>query len=1406
MAAPIPKKIGKYDVLDVVGKGGMGVVYRAKDPFLDRMVAIKIMTISYADYPDLLQRFYREAKATANLQHPNIVTVYELGEHEGSPYLAMQFLEGASLDSILRSGQELSLLQKLDIIIQACHGLSYAHQKGIVHRDIKPGNIMVLKDGNVKIVDFGIARIGDTNFTRTGQFMGSLNYMSLEQLNDKLQVDQRTDVYSTGVVLYQILTGALPFEADSTGATLMKILNEAPPPFSKYLASFPPEIETITLKALAKDRDQRYASADELALDLTQLADRFKSEKISIHMQQAEILLQQNNLFKANDELMAVLKLDKQHTKAASLLRTLRKQIEKEQSAERSRQLREQAEEALRREDFDPALGFIEQAIHLDPTNADLQQLRGKVQAAKAEIDHLRQVMQRAENAHRAGNLDTAKQAIEEVLSHRPNDTRVKSLHRMIQKELDERMRQKRMESLLESARKEMTNRRYTAAFDILKEAEKVDPDAPALRSLLETFTTARDQEQRRRDLEQLTRQIEQALNTDDHQAALNLLADGMKRFPAEPALLKLKDLAESQKQAALTKAFVRERIAAAREILNAGNASGALKVLQEALKKTPGNPHLESLVSIAQERLAQDRDEQAKSRCIQQANEALGKRAYDDAIRILEGGQVQFTASPEIDNLLRFAREQQAKEAKQQDVENSVRRAQEFLKNQEYDRAIELLESILARTPDEELGIVLEEARRRRDTLNNQISAAIARGQQFLQEGSPAKAVEFLQAQPTAFRRSDEFRDLVLAAAKQNVPKAPEAPVLPEPDLDLDAPEPAKTMMWSTMAPPEIEPADVEPPRVAPRKGEPGRVEPKKPAPAPRVPTGRIAPQQASAQPATTVTPPGLLQRFTKQQKLLAAAAVGVILFIVVVIAIWPSSKGGTLSLHSNVDGAEVVVDGRSKGAIPDGRSLTLQLDEGHHRIQVQKDGYQPSSRDIDIAKDKPVTLSVDLTPVVVATGTLSVQTNEDGVDVFVDDALRGSTANKKLSMSLPVGPHTVRVEKSGFEQVAPQSVDIASNTGKQVQFALKASKTPAQVPQDSYLVITGTPGAQILVDGNSQPALSTTGDYVKVNPGSSHRVEAQLNGYDSSSQIVTVKPGERLSVRVDLKAKAQPKVPANIVSFTAVPNPVQQGQSAKITWETRDAKSVDIEGIGSGLEPSGSRSIPFTENRTFKLVAKGDGGSANGDLTVTVTAAPKLAVVSSFTANPPTIKQGDSTTLTWSTTDAQSVTIENVGSNLPPTGSKTVFPNQNTTYKLLATGAGGNANASVPVTVQPKGTEPPPPSNDMPAIRTALDELQDAYGSVSVDELAKIWPSLNGDKKRKNVLSALFKSVQALRVKYTQCGSAAVAGDVAKISCTQTMTNTVGGKVQAPQANKVEITLKKNNGNWLINDIVGQ
>jgi len=1331
MAVGLPKKIGKYEVIDVIGKGGMGIVYRAKDPFLDRLVAIKIMTINSAEYPDLLDRFFREAKATASFQHPNIVTVYELGEHEGSPYLAMQYLEGASLEAIIRSHQNLTLLQKLDIIIQACHGLAYAHQLKVVHRDIKPGNIMVLKDGSVKIVDFGIARIGDTNFTRTGQFMGSLNYMSLEQLNEKLQVDQRTDVYSTGVVLYQFLTGALPFEAESTGATLMKILSETPPPFSKYLSSFPPELEAITLKALTKDRDQRYASADEFAIELTQLQDRLKQEAISGYLQKAELLLEKNELFQAHEQLVEVLKIDKQHTRAAGLLRSLRKQIEKEQSVERARQFKGQAEEAYRREEFESALSYLDQAISLDQTDVDLPKLRASVQSAKAEAEHLRQVLQRAENAHKAGNLDTAKQAIEEVLARRPNDTRVKSLYRMIQKELEERLKQRRLENLLEAARKEITNRRYTAAFDILKEAEKLDPEAPQLRALLDKFTTAREQEQRRRELEQVTRQIEQALNTDDHQAALSLVADGLRRFPNDPSLTRLRDLAETQKEAAQTKSYVRERVAAAQEILNFGNAAGALKVLEEALRRVPGNPHLESLVSMAQERLAQDRDEQAQSSCIQQANNALGRRAYAEAIQLLEAGQLRFAAAPEIDNLLRSARVQQSKEAKQQEIDRSVRRAHDFLRAQEYDRAIELLESILPRFPDDELRVVLEQARRRRDDLNRDTAAAVARAEQFLAEGSPAKALEFLQSQPAAYQRSEQFRELLQTATNQRRVTEPETPPS---EPEWDAPRPSDTVFGSLD---RIAPPPAGGPRVAPR------------VPA-RVPTDQLPPKPAPPQ-----EPRGMQWQLTKQQKIIIAGIAGGVLLIGVV-AMWMLSG-------SNGE--------KNKARVPN--------------------VVQPPGGGVVVSPPQP--------PAPTSFGTLSVRTNVEDVDAYIDSDPKRVVKGKKLEINLSVGDHEVRVEKQNYNQLPARKIHIDKDQVAPLPFALTELKGPP-----SYFEITTTPGAKVSVDQVPRGTVEPNGKFkVQVEP-SQHLIGLTLDGYLPWEEGRTAKPGQTLAVNAGLTLKPAPSV----ISFSASSEKIQQGDSVTLTWQTANAAEVSIPGVGLSLEASGSRTVKPSQTTTYTLTAKGTGQPATSSRAVTVIAAPPAAPIPAPSATltaPSSVQQGQSVTLTWTTQNAKSVSIDPGIGSVDLNGQRQVSLTTPTTYTLTVKGAGETTiTRTVRVEVIPAPQPPPTHADfseaDVTAINQAIHNLGEAYRSQLVGEVKKAWPGIS--KQQEDALKHIFSDsrMKAYEERYDACTKPIISGEAVTVICAETISYTADGQRKTMPTAQVTFSLRRTSGVWQI------
>jgi eukaryotic-like serine/threonine-protein kinase len=183
MATSTPSRIGKYDVLCVLGRGGMGVVYKAIDPQIGRMVAIKVLLADFDD-DSTLQRFHSEAQSTGQMQHPNIVTLYELGERDGAPYLVMEFLEGESLDKIIASDRQLLLTETLSIVNQVCAGMHYAHMRKIIHRDIKPGNVVRLPEGSIKLVDFGIAKFGNDRHTRAGMVIGSVKYMSPEQIRE----------------------------------------------------------------------------------------------------------------------------------------------------------------------------------------------------------------------------------------------------------------------------------------------------------------------------------------------------------------------------------------------------------------------------------------------------------------------------------------------------------------------------------------------------------------------------------------------------------------------------------------------------------------------------------------------------------------------------------------------------------------------------------------------------------------------------------------------------------------------------------------------------------------------------------------------------------------------------------------------------------------------------------------------------------------------------------------------------------------------------------------------------------------------------------------------------------------------------------------------------------------------
>src|SRR6202162_5401287 len=292
-------RLGPYEILTAIGAGGMGEVYKARDTRLDRIVAIKVLPAHLADRSELRERFEREAKTIASLNHPHICVLYDIGEQDGIDYLVMEYLEGETLAQRLQKGP-LPLDQVLRYAIEIADALDKAHRKGITHRDLKPGNIMLTKSGT-KLLDFGLAKLkqevapanvqlsqlptANDPLTAQGTIVGTLQYMAPEQLEGK-EVDARTDIFAFGAIVYEMATGKKAFEGKSQASLIAKILEADPPPISTLQPMTPPALERVVKTCLAKDPDDRWQTARDLTREL-----KWASESSDIRDRVASVAL-----------------------------------------------------------------------------------------------------------------------------------------------------------------------------------------------------------------------------------------------------------------------------------------------------------------------------------------------------------------------------------------------------------------------------------------------------------------------------------------------------------------------------------------------------------------------------------------------------------------------------------------------------------------------------------------------------------------------------------------------------------------------------------------------------------------------------------------------------------------------------------------------------------------------------------------------------------------------------------------------------------------------------------------------------------------------------------------------------------------------------------------------------------
>jgi serine/threonine-protein kinase len=272
-------RLGRYELGAELGRGAMGVVFRARDPIIDRVVALKTIESGRtgAAAATFTERFFQEARSAGRLNHPNIVTIYDAGEAEGKAYIAMEFLEGTSLREMLDENGALSVHRAVEIAAQVARALGYAHEHGVVHRDVKPANIIVLRNRRPKITDFGIARLGEADVL-AGERAGSPKYMSPEQIRGDAELDGRSDVFSLGAVLYEMLTGRQPFNGDDVPAIMRSVLEDAPEPPSLRNRRVPPELDAIVLRMLAKRTEDRFPSARWLFRELRNLEEKLEKD------------------------------------------------------------------------------------------------------------------------------------------------------------------------------------------------------------------------------------------------------------------------------------------------------------------------------------------------------------------------------------------------------------------------------------------------------------------------------------------------------------------------------------------------------------------------------------------------------------------------------------------------------------------------------------------------------------------------------------------------------------------------------------------------------------------------------------------------------------------------------------------------------------------------------------------------------------------------------------------------------------------------------------------------------------------------------------------------------------------------------------------------------------------------
>jgi eukaryotic-like serine/threonine-protein kinase len=699
--------IGKYEIVAELGQGAMGIVYKARDPLIGRMVALKTITSGLSGKPELLERFYQEARSAGALQHPNIVTIFELGKEGDTPYIAMEFLEGDSLEKIVARRDAMPLSKKIGFMSQICSALDYAHKHGVIHRDIKPGNIMLTKDGTVKVVDFGIARLVDTSKTQTGLMIGTPAYMSPQLLRGE-RADERADIWALGVMLYEMIAYQRPFLGDNPAALMWNIISQQPKPLREVAPGCPAEIEEVVGKMLEKEAPLRLQTMEDVLLELDPLYKRLQRDRLGELVAQSQQLIENQELQKAQSLLREALHLDSSNSEAKTLLDRVGAEIRRMQAQARAKDQLAKAQGLFDAGRLEEAKTEADSALRIDPKYEPAQELAARV---KAEIDRIRTLQEKLQGAKQRvaeGSLAEADQLLDEVLALDGANEQARLLRKQIREETGRREKRKKISEGLQQARAFWSQQKHLQSVEVLSALQQEFPGEAEISELL--ITVRHDQaEQEKQELLAEARNLLAAQRYDDALAGLETLRNA---YPGDAAVRHLTALVQQEQQAKAKRQRFEDELTALRTKVSEAQWEEALKRGEQLSKEFPQEIELLELVKFVRSELQRAELKRALDEKTRQVRAFFDAGSFAQAAKAAEKALGEHPGNVDLMILLERSQTSQKEKEKKEFLEKRIREVKARINSDELTDAVDLArQTMMVAGPDTDITQLLHAA-----------------------------------------------------------------------------------------------------------------------------------------------------------------------------------------------------------------------------------------------------------------------------------------------------------------------------------------------------------------------------------------------------------------------------------------------------------------------------------------------------------------------------------------------------------------------------------------------------------------------------------------------------------------------------------------------------------------------